>query len=362
MKKIIFSIVGSMLIGVCSLQAQQTDTEGTTSKSKSKQDKSRTEQSSHDKNKNRSADQSWQQQSDRSQTMGQTGHQYLVVVETKDVPSNIRQKLQSGDQYSGWEKATVYHNTQTGDYIIVPQPFAFDKQGNERQMSDVGQSLGYGAWQSGANGQQNNDAYSSGQRNQRSGQQNNDAYSSGQQNQRSGQQGNTSSQRSSEQQAQDQMGEIPTSAPEQSDNSGQSTGDQSSTHRTQDQSSTQQSSDTRQSSDAYRSSDRNQPGVTSQDQSDQASSSQYRTEDMVEVQTEQIPASLRRTLRESQYSGWEEKGTLYQDPSTSEYVLVMDKDQSSTAQTSSSSQPKAYRFDKNGQVKEDDNSTQSNRQ
>jgi hypothetical protein len=76
---------------------------------------------------------------------------------------------------------------------------------------------------------------------------------------------------------------------------------------------------------------------------------------MVEVQTEQIPASLRRTLRESQYSGWEEQGTLYQDPSTNEYVLVMDK-------TGNSAQPRAYRFDKNGQVKEGQGTTQSNKQ
>ena len=67
---------------------------------------------------------------------------------------------------------------------------------------------------------------------------------------------------------------------------------------------------------------------------------------MTEIQAEQIPASLRRTLRESQYSGWEENGTLYQDPATREYVLVMEK-------SGDSSQPRSYRFDKNGQVKDE---------
>ena len=67
---------------------------------------------------------------------------------------------------------------------------------------------------------------------------------------------------------------------------------------------------------------------------------------MTEVQPEQIPATLRRTLSERQYSGWEENGKLYKDPATNEYVLVMEKQDDS-------SQPKAYRFDKNGQLKDD---------
>jgi hypothetical protein len=76
---------------------------------------------------------------------------------------------------------------------------------------------------------------------------------------------------------------------------------------------------------------------------------------MVEIQAEQVPASLRRTLRESQYKGWEENGTLYQNPSTSEYVLEMKN-------TNDASQPRIYRFDKNGQLKPGQNGTGNNDQ
>ena len=76
---------------------------------------------------------------------------------------------------------------------------------------------------------------------------------------------------------------------------------------------------------------------------------------MTEIQAEQVPASLRRTLSESPYKGWEEKGTLYQDPATSEYVLEMES-------TDNSSQPRTYRFDKNGQLKPGQNGTGDNDQ
>ena len=92
---------------------------------------------------------------------------------------------------------------------------------------------------------------------------------------------------------------------------------------------------------------------------------------MVEIQAEQIPATLRRTLSDVQFTGWEEEGTLYQDPNTNEYVLVMDKGEETSTTTESDAQSqsrsyrsddetesKTYRFDRNGQLKEDQNETQ----
>ena len=313
MKKIVFSIVGSMLISLCVVQAQQTDTEKA-SKSKSK-DKYKTEQSRQNKAGDKSQDQKWQQESDRAQGQNAYANEGMVVIEKDELPASLKQKLQS-EEYAGWENGTIYHNTNTGEYVIAPKAYRFDSKGNEMEMGDASQG------------------YSSRDRSGR--------YSDAQQSQ--------------------QQADPADNANQQTDNANQQSDAQ---NRTDDQSSdndqstqgNQQTSDQstrdQQESQSYRSTDRSQTDAPGQP--GQTSGNQYRTEDMVEVQTEQIPASLRRTLRESQYMGWEDKGTLYQDPSTNEYVLVMDK-------TDDSSQPRAYRFDKNGQLKEGDGSTQSNKQ
>lgn len=292
MRKIVFTIVGSMLISLCAVQAQQSDTTGTASKSKSKQSKYKTEQSSKDRNKS-NKDQAWQQQSDRMR-----GHdQALVIIDVQEVPSNIKQKLEADEKYSGWEKATVYHNTNTGDYIIIPQPFRFDKEGNEKEMT------GGQAW--GQNRRQMSQQHQGMSRQDQS-QQNEDM--------------------SSQEQAQNQMGEIPTSASQ--DQSGdQSAGDQqqSNSYRTEQDQQQNQPGDQQQNSQGYRTDD-----------------SQYSTANMVEVQEDQIPESLRTALQESEYEGWKESGKLYRNPSTSEYVLIIDK-------SDNASQERRYRFDANGE-------------
>ena len=309
MKKIIFSIVGSMLISLCAVQAQQTDTEEAASKSKSKQNKYKTEQSRQNKAGDQSKDQKWHQESDRAQGQNAYTNEGMVVIDKDELPPSVKEKLQ-GEEYAGWEKGTIYHNTTTGEYVIAPRAYRFDSKGNQIEMGDASQG------------------YSSRDRAGR--------YSDAQQKEQRNQYRTRDAQDPSSQQQADQAGQQSDDADQQSD----------AQNRTGDQSATSDQS-TQQESQSYRSTDRSQ--------SDQTADNQYRTEDMVEVQTEQIPASLRRTLRESQYTGWEEKATLYQDPSTNEYVLVMDK-------TEDSSQPRAYRFDKNGQLKEDDDATQSNKQ
>src|SRR5688500_16390015 len=91
MRKIIFTLVGSMLISLCALQAQQTDTTGTASKSKSQQNRYKRDQSRSDQNKS-NKDQGRQQQSDR---MSGYDHQALVIIDVQEIPSNIRQKLEA---------------------------------------------------------------------------------------------------------------------------------------------------------------------------------------------------------------------------------------------------------------------------
>lgn len=290
MRKIIFTIVGSMLISLCAVQAQQqTDTTGTASKSKSKQNKYKTEQSSKDRNK-ANKDQAWQQRSDRMQ-----GDQSVVVIDVQEVPSNIRQKLEADEKFSGWEKATVYHNTQTGDYVFIPQPFRLDKEGNEQEMTSD-QAWGYG---------------------NRYGQQGGDMSQQHQQMSQQGQDTLQNQDMSAQEQARNQMGEIPTSASEDQTNDQQP----SNTYRTdQDQQAEQQQ---QQNSQSYRPDD------------------QYNTANMTEVQEDQIPESLRTTLQESEYEGWKQNGKLYRNPSTSEYVLIIEGN--------NQSQERRFRFDANGE-------------
>jgi hypothetical protein len=63
---------------------------------------------------------------------------------------------------------------------------------------------------------------------------------------------------------------------------------------------------------------------------------------MVEVQEDQIPETLRTTLQGSEYEGWDQNGKLYRNPSTSEYVLIIDSNDNA-------SQERRFRFDANGE-------------
>lgn len=63
--------------------------------------------------------------------------------------------------------------------------------------------------------------------------------------------------------------------------------------------------------------------------------------DMEEIQSADVPASLRSTLQGSEYSGWEE-GKVYRNSSTNEYLIVVGDEDA-----------KVYRFDANGSRIED---------
>lgn len=77
-----------------------------------------------------------------------------------------------------------------------------------------------------------------------------------------------------------------------------------------------------------------QPGVMGDDQSNY-------TRDMEVIQPTDVPSSLRTTLGESEYSGWEE-GKVYHNTSTNEYLIVIGDEDA-----------KVFRFDANGERMED---------
>ena len=420
MKKIIFPIVGSMLISLCAVQAQQQyDTTGTARSRNKQQNQQRYEQSQEQRDQYRQQrGQSWQQQNDQSKNQDAYANEGMVIIDKKEIPSSLKKTLKE-DKYSGWENATIYHNTNTGEYVIAPRAYRFDKQGNEIEMGNLGYSSADGqrCYSQDQSSQRTYDQSQRSDQNRSYDQSRNQTYdpSTGQdRNRRYDQSPNRSGQtrydqpgqndQSSQNRAYDQSSQN-RSYDQSNDQRSGNTYDQSSQNRTYDQSTENRQSDdqsttgersydqsssaqdqsTQSTSDAYRSGQQDQQSSTDRNQQSGTSSSayssgqtgqtQYETEGMVEIETDQIPASLRRTLSDRQYSGWEERGTLYQDPSTNEYILVMEGDDSSRSSTSSqyngqnrSSQSQSqgynstgesqtYRFDKNGQLKEDQSGT-----
>jgi hypothetical protein len=73
--------------------------------------------------------------------------------------------------------------------------------------------------------------------------------------------------------------------------------------------------------------------------SDTESSNRWRTEDRVMITSSEIPESLRSSLSDDKYKGWE-KSTIYRNRSTNEYLIeIQDGDN-----------VKTYYFDKNGKA------------
>src|SRR5690606_2241352 len=106
MKRIILSIAGSMLL-FCSVQAQQTDREGTTDRTRPRQQQTPRERDGL-------------QRDDRSQNQDNYANEGMVVIDKSDIPSSLKQTLEDA-KYEGWENGTIYHNTNTGEYVIAPR-------------------------------------------------------------------------------------------------------------------------------------------------------------------------------------------------------------------------------------------------
>lgn len=153
MKKIILSIIGAMLISAGGVYAQQEEPAGTASKSKARQQRQGTEQTRQQPDQTQQqrdqtdGNKSWQQQTDRSQYGDSYANEGMVVIEKEQIPASLKKTLKE-QKYAGWENATIYHNTTTGEYVIAPRAYRFDSEGKEMEMADAERS-GYGQGRSG---------------------------------------------------------------------------------------------------------------------------------------------------------------------------------------------------------------------
>jgi hypothetical protein len=107
-----------------------------------------------------------------------------------------------------------------------------------------------------------------------------------------------------------------------------------------------------------------QPQPQVQQQQNPQQPNQYLRDDMRVLKQDQLPESLRQTLRGTEYKGWEQS-TIYQDPTTGEYLLEMNTpivtpnntnpSPATSQDQSGNNSPRTYRFDRNGRVIENKN-------
>ena len=79
------------------------------------------------------------------------------------------------------------------------------------------------------------------------------------------------------------------------------------------------------------------PEIQSTPQQSQESNQMTQKKDMVRVQSAEVPASLRKTLEDPMYVGWE-NSTIWRNKNTNEYSVEL----------MSGTTTKTYRFDKSG--------------
>lgn len=122
MKSVFFTIVTSMLIGLpLAFAQQQSDTTGRVA------DERRQQYNQEQQDMDRQRDQGQQQDTQNRDAYANEG---MVIVDQNELPESLRTKLQD-EKYAGWENGTIYHNTNTGEYVIAPRAYRFDEQGNE---------------------------------------------------------------------------------------------------------------------------------------------------------------------------------------------------------------------------------------
>ncbi len=92
-------------------------------------------------------------------------------------------------------------------------------------------------------------------------------------------------------------------------------------------------------SDSTYKSESKQSTVSQTSSQTQSQTYPYKASDREEVQSSDLPQSLRQTLGDQRYSGWE-NATIYRDRTSNDYYFDMQNGSSSTQ----------YRFDKNGKA------------
>lgn len=101
-----------------------------------------------------------------------------------------------------------------------------------------------------------------------------------------------------------------------------------------------------------------------QNQQDPQRPAQFRRDDMLVIPQDQLPESLRETLRGTAYKGWEQS-TIYQDPATGEYFLDLrtsgtpanNPNSNVNQNNTGNNNAQTYRFDRYGRVIKDKNKT-----
>ena len=317
-----------MLIGLTSVCAQQDDS--TRTREQSQKMKHATESK---RKTNGDMD-----EARRTENTSDQPHREMVIVQPSEVPTSLRQTLQD-PKYEGWENAIIYHNTRTDEYLVSPRPYRFSSEGKEIGYGMTGygnRNNSYGSQQRGANGSLNQH-----RRNQNN---------TSDQNQNDNNRERSKTYSTNPNQDSTGMNATESSAPEQERNrSGESSSyrkDSTSMNSTSGSKNSNSSDSSRSSSNSNASS-----GTTSSNNSYTATRVEDQNlpaEGMVLVEENEVPENLKETLRDSDYSGWQ-RGKLYNNPATGEYILIMG------GAESGSDEQHSYRFDKNGKLIKDKN-------
>jgi hypothetical protein len=332
MKNLIATAGCALVIGLSSTFAQQDST-------RDREQAKHTKQPNETNRNRRDTDEARRSSTNTTDQNQSNTRRDMVIVQPSDVPSSLRETL-SDPKYQGWENAIIYHNTRTDEYLVSPRPHRFNSEGKEISYDMKGDNRGsksYGATESQnrSNGTINQhrrtSSNSTSGNNQNTDSEKSNTYSTNPNQDSTGMNGSksTSQDRSRSGQSSSYRRDSTNSSNSDNMNSDKSRSDSS---RTSSSNNSNASSGTTSSNNSYtgnRVEDQNLP-----------------TEGMVLVEEQDVPAKLKETLRDSDYSGWE-RGKLYQNPATGEYILVMG------GAESGSDEQRSYRFDKEGKVIKD---------
>jgi hypothetical protein len=305
MKKNILILAGSLALCLGTAEAQQRDSTRTKQGTSSEQQQ---------------ADQARQPRYENQRDNATYSSGDIEIISSNDIPESLRQSLREDEKYQGWENAVIYHNKKTGEYLVSPRAHRFDSDGKaiDREM-------------------RTNDRRSQ----EKSGKQRPSTSD------QSRKDNSATSDRTSPQDTASSQAMSATDQGRQQSTEGRMTQDKASEKTSQGQYGNQQGKDKRKENSGT---EQPQPSVSYRtERSDNKTTieSDISMEGMVEVETTEVPVSMRETLNADEYKGWE-SGKLYRHASTGEYVLIID-------QTNTSEGKKTYRFDKDGKVMKDKN-------
>jgi hypothetical protein len=348
MKNLIATAGCALVIGLSSTFAQQDSTRDREQAKRVKQpnETNRNRYQRTDETRKSSTTSSDQNQSS-TQNQSNTKRE-MVIVQPSEIPSSLRETL-ADPKYQGWENAVIYHNTRTGEYLVSPRPHRFNSEGKEVGYDMTGDNRSGRSY--GQTGNQNRSSGSVNQHRRTSGN-----VTSGDNSRTNGEDSNASSNTNANQDSTGMsLRQSSSSSSQDRERSGQSSSyrrDSTQMNRSNSSNSQERSSD-RIRSDSSRTNSGNNSNASSGTTSSNNGYTRNRvgdqnlpTEGMVLVEEQDVPAKLKATLRDSDYSGWE-RGKLYQNPATGEYILVMGGSESG------SDEQRSYRFDKDGKVIKD---------